>query len=50
VGGILAFTIHSLDVTILDVYFVVAPEDLILLGAGLLGAAFVISKTVVVHY
>jgi hypothetical protein len=48
-AGILAFTIRSLDVSILDVYFVIAPRDLILLGTGLLVVAFVMWKTVVVH-
>ena len=46
-AGILAFTIRSLDVSILDVYFVIAPRDLILLGTCLLVAALVVWKTMV---
>jgi hypothetical protein len=46
-AGILAFTIHALDVMILGVYFVILPRYLILLSAGLLVAAFVVWKTMV---
>jgi hypothetical protein len=48
-GSVLAFTIRSLDLQILDLYFVVLPRYLFLLSAALLLAAFVIWKTVVLH-
>jgi hypothetical protein len=46
-AGVLALTIRSLDLQILDVYFVILPRYLFLLSAGLLLAAFVIWKTMV---
>jgi hypothetical protein len=48
-AGVLAFTIRSLDVQILDVYFVVLPKYLLLLSVGLLLAAFAIWKVMVSH-
>ena len=49
VAGILAFTIRSLDLQILDIYFVILPRYLLLLSAVLLLAAFVVWKAMVFH-
>jgi hypothetical protein len=46
-AGVLARTIHSLDLQIFDVYFVILPRYLLLLAAALLLAALVIWKTAV---
>ena len=48
-AGILAFTIRSLDLQILDIYFVILPRYLLLLSAVLLLAAFVVWKAMVFH-
>ena len=48
-AGILAFTIRSLDLQILDIYFVILPRYLLLLSAVLLLAAFVVWKALVFH-
>jgi hypothetical protein len=48
-AGILALRIRGLDLQILDRYFVVWPRYLIMLGAGLLLAAFAVWRTVVSH-
>ena len=46
-AGILVFTIRSLDLQILDIYFVIRPRYLLLLSGGLLLAAFVVWKAMV---
>jgi hypothetical protein len=48
-GGLLAFTIRSLDLQIFDVYFVVLPRYLLLLSGALLLAAFLVWRTMVLH-
>ena len=48
-AGILAFTIGSLDLQILDFYFVILLEYLLLSSAVLLFAAFVVWKAMVFH-
>ena len=48
-AGILAFTMHSLDLQILDIYFVILPKYLLLVSAVLLLAAFVVWKAMVFH-
>lgn len=43
-GGVLRFTIHSFDLQILDVYFVVLPRYLWLLSAALALAALAVRR------
>jgi hypothetical protein len=48
-AGVVAVTVRSIDLQILDVYFVVAPRYLCLLSAALFLAALVVWKTMVSH-
>jgi hypothetical protein len=48
-AGILAFTMHSLDLLIFDIYFVILPRYLLLVSAVLLLAAFLVWKAMVFH-
>jgi hypothetical protein len=48
-AGLLAATIHSLDLTIHDRYFVVLPSRLLLVSAVLFIATFIVWKARVSH-
>jgi hypothetical protein len=48
-AGLLAATLHSLDLTIHDKYFVILPSRLLLLSALFFIATFVIWKTRTSH-
>lgn len=48
-AAIVARTVGSLDVSIIDVYFVVSPKYLLIAGVFLILASRMIRKTVAVH-